>query len=757
MAMAAEQESTRAEERRGHSEREFTLTLLRLLNDQNQTHELIRSLTGVLREWSGCEAVGVRLREGDDYPYFETRGFPPEFVRAENQLCQRDLDGQIVRDSVGNPVLDCMCGNILCGRFDPRLPFFTAHGSFWTNSTTDLLASTSEADRQARTRNRCNGEGYESVALVPLRHGKETLGLLQLNDHARGRFTPELIAFLENVGDQTAIALAQRKSQAALAASERRFRDVSAAAGEYLWETDAEARITFVSDRVVDILEYGPAELLGRTTLEFLDPAEVDRVREFFLNQRSSGTGFRNYEVRHLTKSGRSVWLSVTALPTFGPDGALLGYRGTAMEITERKEAEQALCRSQQELRIRNQIARAFLTFEGDETYREILRIVLATSGSTHGALAILGEEGNMVVPVMTPGRDAWPPLGTDAGQRVVFAVEGGGGIWQRAVQTRRAACAESPTGIPAVHPPLARAVCVPIVFQGAVIGVVGVGNKSTPYDAADLADLQAIADFLAPVLNARLERDRQEARRRTAEAALRESERHRLQAEKLAATARLAAQVAHEINNPLAGLKNCFQLIKDAVPADHPNRMFADIADREINRIADIVRRAYELHRPQQETLRRVRVRDTIREVATLLEFACHEQQVRLETAIEPADFDAYLPEGALRQVLYNLAANAIAASYPAGVVVIEALGEADKLRINVIDHGRGIPREIQDRIFEPFFSSNPAGPSPGLGLGLSISKSLVESCRGELDFESRDGATVFRLTLPCQGPGNE
>jgi hypothetical protein len=153
-----------AEERRGQHEREATLTLLRLLNDQqNHTHELIRSLTGFLQRWTGCEAVGIRLREGHDFPYVETRGFSREFVQQENQLCLRDLDDQVVRDAIGNPVLECMCGNILCGRFDPSLPFFTPHGSFWTNCTSDLLASTTEAHRQARTRNRCHGEGYESV------------------------------------------------------------------------------------------------------------------------------------------------------------------------------------------------------------------------------------------------------------------------------------------------------------------------------------------------------------------------------------------------------------------------------------------------------------------------------------------------------------------------------------------------------------------------------------------------------------------
>ena len=143
-------EDITAEARYNH-ERETTLKLLRLLNDPNNSHELIHSLTGFFQQWTGCEAVGVRLRDGEDFPYFETRGFPAEFVALENQLCLRDADGRVVRDSCGDPVLECMCGNILCGRFNPALPFFTPKGSFWTNCTTELLASTSEADRQGRT------------------------------------------------------------------------------------------------------------------------------------------------------------------------------------------------------------------------------------------------------------------------------------------------------------------------------------------------------------------------------------------------------------------------------------------------------------------------------------------------------------------------------------------------------------------------------------------------------------------------------
>ena len=338
-------------ELRGRKEKETTLTILKLLNDREHTRELIVSLTGFLQEWTGCGAVGIRLRDGDDFPYYETRGFPRQFVEAENYLCARDLQGQLLRDTMGNPVLECMCGNILSGRFDPRLPFFTERGSFWSNCTTDLLASTTEEERQTRTRNRCNREGYESVALIPLKYRGEILGLLQLNDQSKGRFTRDLISFLENACEQIAIALAQRKAQNALQLSEERFRGVSEAAGEYVFEVDPMGRITFISDRVRDVLGYAPEEILGRTPFDFLPPSEVSRTRPFFEDHVRTRTGFRDLEHQALAGSGRMIWLSATLVPIFDRSGALLGYRGAAMDVTTRKEAEQTLRESEEKHR----------------------------------------------------------------------------------------------------------------------------------------------------------------------------------------------------------------------------------------------------------------------------------------------------------------------------------------------------------------------------------------------------------------------
>ncbi len=176
--------------------------------------------------------MGIRLREKGDYPYFETSGFSQDFVLKESHLCTYGEDGLPENDEHVIPILDCMCGNVIRGRFDPTKPFFTAAGSFWTNNTTALLASTIEEDRQSRTRNRCNGEGYESVALIALRVGEDTLGLLQLNDRRIGRFSIETIAQWERLAGYLAVALAKFRTEDDLKESRAEFESLFSSSNE---------------------------------------------------------------------------------------------------------------------------------------------------------------------------------------------------------------------------------------------------------------------------------------------------------------------------------------------------------------------------------------------------------------------------------------------------------------------------------------------------------------------------------------------
>ena len=205
-----------SERKRAELREKLDREVLELLNRPEGFAGSVHDILQMIKMNTGFEAVGIRLRERGDFPYYEADGFSEDFIQAERYLCARDEEGKIIRDGQGNPVPECMCGNILCNRINPALPFFTEGGSFWTNSTTDLLASTTEMDRQARTRNRCNAEGYESVALIPLRSGDEIIGLLQLNDRRRNQFTPEMIQFFEGLGASIGIALSRRQAETEL-------------------------------------------------------------------------------------------------------------------------------------------------------------------------------------------------------------------------------------------------------------------------------------------------------------------------------------------------------------------------------------------------------------------------------------------------------------------------------------------------------------------------------------------------------------
>jgi signal transduction histidine kinase len=201
------QDITKRKDREVH--RQLARKILECLNRESVGINLISDILKLIKKSICFDAVGIRQQEGGDFPYFEVNGFPSDFVKAENHLCSYDEAGKLILDSKGCPKLECMCGIVLSDRTNPALPFFTKGGSFWTNSTTELLACTPKEDLLVPTRNRCNKAGYESVALIPLRSGDEIVGLLQLNDTRKERFTPEIIRFFEEIGASIGIGLAR--------------------------------------------------------------------------------------------------------------------------------------------------------------------------------------------------------------------------------------------------------------------------------------------------------------------------------------------------------------------------------------------------------------------------------------------------------------------------------------------------------------------------------------------------------------------
>lgn len=205
----------------------LTIEILTLLNQLTYKGNLIHDILSLIKKYTQFEAVGIRLNHEEDYPYYIARGFPEKFIEAERYLCMRDRKGNYILDSHGLPVLECMCGNVIRGKVDPSADFFTEGGSFWTNSTSKLLTSTPQEDLQSVTRNRCNREGYESVALIPLHSDKKIIGLLQLNDKRTGMFNLDVIEFFEGIGSSIGISIARMEDEKKLKKSEKEYRKLA--------------------------------------------------------------------------------------------------------------------------------------------------------------------------------------------------------------------------------------------------------------------------------------------------------------------------------------------------------------------------------------------------------------------------------------------------------------------------------------------------------------------------------------------------
>lgn len=319
--------------------------ILEMLNRPNNVIKLIKDIFHLLKESTGVEAIGIRLREGEDYPYYVTNGFPDHFLEAENYLCARDATGEIIRDSKGNPSLAGRCGHILRGQTDTARPYFTEGGSFWTNSTTKHLAEKSEKEYQGSIRNRCNEEGYESLALIPLRSGEEIIGLLQLSDTRKDLFTSDMIRFLEGIGASIGIAIARRRSVEALRESEEKYRTHFENVTDMIFSIDRELRILDITPSVERIMGYRPEELIGKPFGE-LNILATDHLKEPYSDIRYVLAGNRiSAEVyEFIAKDGTRKFCEVGAAPLLR-DGKAAAVICVARDITERRQAEEWLLR----------------------------------------------------------------------------------------------------------------------------------------------------------------------------------------------------------------------------------------------------------------------------------------------------------------------------------------------------------------------------------------------------------------------------
>ncbi|MBY0493339.1 MAG: hypothetical protein K2Y23_03920 [Cyanobacteria bacterium] len=227
----------------------------------------------------------------------------------------------------------------------------------------------------------------------------------------------------------------------------------------------------------------------------------------------------------------------------------------------------------------------------------------------------------------------------------------------------------------------------------------------------------------------------------------LRESQEHLRRADRLSALGEIAAGLAHEIQNPLAGVKGALEIITSRVAHGTPEAEFADIGGKELARLEGLVSEFLTYARPHDPALRPTDVHEIVERVAALLNAQAERKSVALvferPTAMPLLSID---PEQ-ITQVIFNVVLNAIQATPAGGQIRIREFVEPDWGVIDVIDEGPGIPPEHALRLFDPFFTTKPRGT----GLGLAISQRIVTAHRGTIEaLPGSPSGSVFRIRLP-------
>ncbi len=345
------------ERKRVEAYKEIGREILHILNEPGDMQDAkIQRVLAVLKMQTGFDAVGIRLQEGDDFPYFVQDGFSEAFLLTENTLIERAADGGVCRDKDGFIKLECTCGLVISGRTDPASPLFTPGGSCWTNDSFPLLDIPPSEDPRLHPRNNCIHQGYASVALVPIRAKDRIVGLIQLNDRRKGCFSLQIVELLEGIALHIGSALMRKRAEEALRESDRMLRDSQAVAhiGAYIthltatdfgtntWQASSEIYKIFGIDKDYPHTLAGWAGFIHPDSQEelFVYHQQVVRERKRFDHQ---------YKIIRIN-DGAVRWVHGTGELEYDEKLNPIRMLGTIQDITERKRAEEENKRLQAQL-----------------------------------------------------------------------------------------------------------------------------------------------------------------------------------------------------------------------------------------------------------------------------------------------------------------------------------------------------------------------------------------------------------------------
>lgn len=298
-------------------------------------------------------------------------------------------------------------------------------------------------------------------------------------------------------------------------------------------------------------------------------------------------------------------------------------------------------------------------------------------------------------------------------------------------------------------------AIAAPLIHHGNLVGIlIATHPDKEHFNESNLRMLRSIGEQAAlAVRNAQLYAELQSyaqnlesmVEKRTQE--LQAAQAQLLQTEKLAALGRLAAGVAHEVNNPLQPILNCLEVAIEDIESDQRvDTEILRVAEAEVQRIKLIVSRLLDFARPSAGDKGSVNLHTLVGDVLALTSKQMEQRGIRVERDVQPVR-PVTGNAAQLKQVLLNLVLNAMEAMPEGGMLAVSLAAEGDHVALTVADSGIGMSREAIAQIFEPFYSTK----EDGTGLGLAVTYGIVQGHGGDIRVDSQTGAgSRFTILLP-------
>jgi len=702
--------------------REMGREILQILNNPIGLPDAIQQVVAVLKTGTGFDAVGIRLQEKDDFPYFAQQGFDQDFLLTENTLIERTADGEFCRDKDGNLELVCTCGLVISGKADPTSPLFTPGGSFWSNNSLPLLDLSADQDPRLHPRNKCLRYDYASLALVPIRNKERIVGLIHFCDRRTGCFTLNSIELLEGIASHIGTALVRKQAEEELKAEQKRLTDIIGFLPDATLAIDKQGRVILWNKAIEKMTGLSAAEMIGKggfshavpmygearpqlIDLIFEDNEEIASLYPYIL--REDDTLITEVFCKALY-GNKGAWVFAKASPLCDESGTIIGAIESIRDITDKK-------------RMADRLKKSLSWFK-------------ALFNATSDAVILVKPDGMILDLNENAASRRHVCRGAMQGQNLFDFLP------EEAAAKRRKAISQIMEKRQLVQYDETRddkyfqVRLFPVMDnQGQVIQVASFSRDITEYKQAAEEKKQLQAQLI--------------------------------QAQKMEAIGTLAGGIAHDFNNILGAIIGYTEIARDASPA-------ASFVANSLNKVLEAGERAAALIKQILTFSRQTDIDRVPLEIAFIVKEAVKflrpslPSTIAIRQQIDTATKPILGNPTQVHQILINLCTNAFHAMEQNGGSLEISLKNCEFSRqelkhqpdvqpgsfveLAVSDSGQGIKPEILYRIFEPYFTTK--GLGKGTGMGLAIVHGIVKSYGGFITCESELGkGTVFRLYFPA------